>query len=565
MRSRATVFLAWMISPSVLLAANAIDIDREARTQEAQQHSIATTTDGLAKEIGELADEMGYNGIASPDEIKALHAIAKELSKLTDSNTDKMMPYVQAQLAAARGTQAKDKLGNASAAQTTLVDVLEKLAIKLQKKAASSAAAALRDALKKQEGLKKDTEKLADQTVGKKAEELSPTEKSEAKRLADRQQEVAQAIKQATDQLKAEAKQAADQGNKDEAKKLDQAAKNLEKAKASDEAKQASSDVASNQLNRAQDEQDKVIAALTQAEKDTGQSDASNQPQDPQSKLQDQIDRLSKIEAKQQQNLDAAKNLPKDGSQAQQNQIQSAQSDIANDIKQEAQQAPSPSLDQAAKSADQAQQQLGKNEQTPAKQSMQKVLDALSKAKADLQKQLDAMQAADQAAQMAALANQEQALMDQAQQAGSQAQMQALAQQQQAIQQALQQAPMQNAAVQQAQQAAGQAAQALQAGQQSQAMAAMAQALAAMQQASQQPGNPNAPPPPAITSKGPKPADGSSNGATGKGSAKNGAWNVSLEPSERETLSRSTGEKFPDRYEQQLTDYYRALAGKEAK
>ena len=139
MRQRMFCLLSWMIVPAVLSAAEGIDLDRRARTQEAQQQNIAITTKNLAQEIDGLADEMGFNGIASPGEIQAMRAVAKDLTKLADANVDQMMPWIQAQLAAARGAQAKDHLGSASAAQTKLVDVLEKLYEKMQKKAATSA------------------------------------------------------------------------------------------------------------------------------------------------------------------------------------------------------------------------------------------------------------------------------------------------------------------------------------------------------------------------------------------------------------------------------------------
>jgi hypothetical protein len=45
-----------------------------------------------------------------------------------------------------------------------------------------------------------------------------------------------------------------------------------------------------------------------------------------------------------------------------------------------------------------------------------------------------------------------------------------------------------------------------------------------------------------------------------KNAKRNGQWQVQLQPQEREVLATGAGEKFPERYEQALTDYYRALA-----
>src|ERR1043165_4334013 len=100
----------------------------------------APSTAGTSKEIQELADEMGFNGIASAAEVEALRSSSGDLAMLTDANAEKTMPWVQARLAAARGAKAKAELGDASEAQTGLVDQLEKLAKKMQRKASTSAA-----------------------------------------------------------------------------------------------------------------------------------------------------------------------------------------------------------------------------------------------------------------------------------------------------------------------------------------------------------------------------------------------------------------------------------------
>ena len=47
---------------------------------------------------------------------------------------------------------------------------------------------------------------------------------------------------------------------------------------------------------------------------------------------------------------------------------------------------------------------------------------------------------------------------------------------------------------------------------------------------------------------------------TGIAKARKGQWQVSSEPGDRETLANSAGERFPARYERQLSGYYRNLA-----
>jgi len=47
---------------------------------------------------------------------------------------------------------------------------------------------------------------------------------------------------------------------------------------------------------------------------------------------------------------------------------------------------------------------------------------------------------------------------------------------------------------------------------------------------------------------------------SGQAKARKGQWQVSGNPGDRETLTNAAGEKFPSRYEKQLSGYYRSLA-----
>ena len=55
-----------------------------------------------------------------------------------------------------------------------------------------------------------------------------------------------------------------------------------------------------------------------------------------------------------------------------------------------------------------------------------------------------------------------------------------------------------------------------------------------------------------------KPSDKTDNSGTAK--SRRGQWQVASEPGDRETLTNAAGEKFPSRYERQLSGYYRSLA-----
>jgi hypothetical protein len=72
------------------------------------------------------------------------------------------------------------------------------------------------------------------------------------------------------------------------------------------------------------------------------------------------------------------------------------------------------------------------------------------------------------------------------------------------------------------------------------------------------PGMPGPPGPPGKESGTGSKSNATDNAAIAR--QRRGQWSVGTEPAEREILTNAAGEKFPARYEQALSGYYRALA-----
>ncbi len=435
-----------------------VDVDRSIRVQEAGQRNIASSTATTVKDLAQLAEEIRCNQIGSDTEIASLETSADSLRGLTDSEAEKTMPWVQARLATARGEQAGSGLGQASEAQTGLVKSLDTLVEKMQEKPPQNANDALKQAIEKQEKAKADTEKLAEKTLGQEKKDLSASEKAETERIAQRQQQVEKAVKDAVKQIREQAKTTSDPKQKSD---LQKAADQLEQAQAPQAAQQAQQDIKDNQLSQATQKQQQVLDALTQAAKTANLAPKTSPPLDAAqlAKLQAQLEALKKLEQRQQEALNAAKLLNKQSPPHASSQMQKIQYQIAKDLAQ--------AKEAAAKPASEAAEQLPKSPEE-ARKSMQVVLVMIKQSKQSLEQQIKN-------------------------------------------------------------------------------------------------GVPKPKPPQDSLSKTLKAnplAKGLGNLQEGakNTNARTGQWKVQLQAQEREVLATGAGEKFPERYEEALTQYYRALA-----
>lgn len=204
---------------------------------------------------------------------------------------------------------------------------------------------------------------------------------------------------------------------------------------------------------------------------------------------------------------------------------------------------------QALERADQALAGAKRDEQAELDRGMQQ-LQQLSQQEQQLIDQLQqAQQQQDAAQQQAAMDRLRAQQQDIAQQLKDMQQQQASAQAQQAAQD-LQQRKTQNAAqdMQKTLQAMTQAQQQMQQRMQQMRQQQTQQAQQKSQQQQQQPGTPG---------------DGGLEDGRHQAPAR-GAWQVGLDPGDRETLNQARTERFPARYEQALMQYYQALAGEGA-
>ena len=575
---------------SFTLAAAADDtaqVGRSVRLEESRQKGVSTLTVGVGRELKSLVDEYQYNGIGQENQLAALNKLSESLAKLADANAagQETMPWVVQHLATAREIknllEIRKELLTAGGGQDKIVKSLNELLLAVQKEFGQVGANSdLKDLIQEQTKLKQTTEKLGDQTLGKKAENLNPEQKADLEKVAQQQNALEQGVQAAIDNLKAQSQELA-KTDPAQAKNVDDAVKELEQKKVQDTMQQAADNVADNKMAQAEDKQQQALDALNQAQKKLDQTNT-----DPLAKLEQDLAKLDNLVQKEQDLLDKTNALDQNSQQQDFNQLQKDQADVKGDLQQLQQDSPQQKAEQAAENALEKQKEAKADQQKADQAAEQKAPDAAQEQQAATQ----AQQAADQAEQAAQQAAQDAGVTPDAAQAEKEAaQAQQAADQDQAQGQGEKAEKAQDAAIAAlekavgAMQAADQAAQEMAAAEQAlgqeqqkpasgdmqKALDAMKSMQAAMQgEIAAKTGQGNEPPhkpdqDPHSKTKDPKELKtltaSLKYGAT-KTAAENASWQVSLAPQEREALNGAGKDKFPARYEQQLGLYYQNLA-----
>jgi len=541
------------------MAADDPGVNHEIRTQESDQRSVTAQTGSTAKDISEIADEYAYNHIGDQSQVAALSAIADQLAQISDptqAGKSRNMPWVENRLTAARSSgDTKGELTKAAAGEEEILSTMNALISGAQKQfGAMQQRSDLQDVIEAQQKLQSDTEKLADQTLGKDNSELTPQQKIDQERIAAQQAQLKDKITQAADELKQAAAQATDPT---QAQALKDTADQLAKQDPTKDQQAAADSIRDNKMQDAQQDQQTALDKLQNAQNTLSQT----QPQTPDApnamdQLADQQAALDKLTSQQQQLKDDTQNAKPDNLAP----LAQQQQDLAKQMQD------NPQAADAAPHADQAQQDLAKNDQAQAEQQQQQALDKLAQASQALQQKMDdlqnqQLQALDQQLTQVAAMQQAESQLQSSTQAmkpdASPEAFNALQAQQQDL--SAQMADQKLSA--QAQAHADQAAQNLGKMNQSQALAEeqaamqsldneqkdLQEKLSKMQAKAAK--HPKAAPPQAGHEE---------NGAL---ASKNGSgWQVQLQPQEREKLNSSSQENFPKKYEAALSQYYKDLA-----
>lgn len=377
--------------PTLLLLAAAVGLgaaddspERAIRTQESTQRGVSSTATQTAQHADLLADQLRFNRVGDESDAAGIDKIGQDLAALVDSKGDgKTMSWVEDRLSHARRSGDDGDLAAASSGQGELVSRLDELAKKAQSKGADGVSA-LRAAIDAQQRIQDDTAKLSDQTLGKERSELSTQEKSDLEKLARQERNIEQAVQDAAKSLRDQAQSATDPQDK---QNLENAAKQLDQAKADQQAKSAADKLAENQLAEAQDKQQQVLDALQQADRAL-----SGMQQNDMAALDKQMQAMEQLQQQQQSLLDQMQAQDKSQQpmdQADWNKAQAEQQDIAKALEQMQQ-------DKAQGAAEKAEQDLQKQDGQQAEKSMQQALDAMKQAKAGMQQKMQQMAQAQQ-------------------------------------------------------------------------------------------------------------------------------------------------------------------------
>jgi len=564
-----------VVSAAVLTAGMAAGqgggaVQRDIRREENRQSSVATLTVRVAEELRRVKEEYQFNGVGRAEEIAVLDEVAGALERLADPNSStklRNMPWVVAKLAAAREAEEilkrRDVLAAASGGQGWIVDELSKLIASVRSEFGENLAGGLlREVIERQERLMEDTAKLAESTLGKPVDGLSPEERAERDRLAEQQAALKQDLNGAIQEMRDAARQLA-QSEPAKGQALEQAASRLEQAQVGEQMQAAANDIRNNQMGSAQENQQRIMDALREASQASEASSSS-----PVTELDRQLAEMQNLIERQEALLGETQGLDQGSSQQDYNELQGKQAGIRGDLQE---------MMGAQSGQERAQQQQQSGQQGAQQQQQSGQQGAQQEQQSGQQGAQQQQQSGQQGAQQQQQSGQQGA---QQQQAGQEGYQQQLARAGQAMSQAQQALGQQNK-----EQAAGamqEALENLRAARSEMAMQ-LAQMQAGQQQAMQQgtepgqqqamqqgtqPGMPqrqqSQPNQRALETRQYQPSERRALYGAEKETQGQAGWQAELAPKEREVLATSAKEQFPEGYERLLQLYYRNLASTRA-
>lgn len=393
-------------------------VQRDIRREENKQSSIAALTKKTAEDLRRIKEEYVFNGLGHAGGVEALEEASATLERLADpasSQKFKNMPWVLARLSAAREVEEALKraeaLVSASSGQQWIIEELGKLLASVKAEfGEDSAGGFLRELIDRQERLMEDTSKLAESALGKTEAELSPEERAERDRLAEQQASLKEDVRSAVQQMRDMARQLAESAP-ERAQALEQAASRLEQSQAAEAMQSASENIQRNQLGTAQEDQDRALDALMEA-----QRMASSAPeQNPISELYEQLEQVQDLIKRQEQLLDQTQALDQNSTQQEYNSLQGEQLGLKGELRQmlgqerpqQGQEQFQQPLARAEQAMGRASAELGQQDKDEAAQAMQEALENLRAARSEMAMALAQMQPGRQESQQPGMPDQQ--------------------------------------------------------------------------------------------------------------------------------------------------------------
>lgn len=353
------------------------DLDRQVRLREADQRGLGRTTALSAKQIAELADEARFNQVADQAETARLGDAAVALAMVSDergAGTTMEGVASRLQAAAREPARAGEEIRRAAGEAQAIAKDLDKTVQSLSALAASGGTQAVRQLADRQRALMRATDELAQQTVGKREDELSKAEKAERDRLAQQQERIKEQAADLAKKLDQAAQQAPDAK---QAEELKQTADALRQDKPEDNARDAAAAIKRNDLDRALQEQEKLIDKL---EKAPGKRDQLSEAEQ-QAALQQQQNDLAALQQEQEKLLAETEKTPDQAADAQWNKLAAQEADLAQRLAQEQKQtaelAKGETPPDAAAEAQKAKDELAAHDKKDAAEAMRKALAAM--------------------------------------------------------------------------------------------------------------------------------------------------------------------------------------------
>lgn len=372
---------------------------------------IGAEQEGLEAQTQALRDERSRNGIDDPQAAQLLENLAGELEfvrrealptieqdlnqtlKLNSGETSPKSPPKGSE-AEKRRERTQQALERTAQKQDLVLNTFSKT---LQRLAAwrddRNLSGDLRELAEDQQKLVTDTKQLGQQTISKSTAELSPQQKAELNKLAERQQQLAQRVDEFQQALTAPPKSETESPSAEQQLTRSSLQKQIEQQNVNSLMRQAASELTRNNIAQAVKKQDELIETLRKLQELVDESETTDQ-ETLVKQLAETQSELANLRAEQEElmgKLEAAQKLPaSDREEAlaqlkkKQEQLRQRTDEVLRRLQRMQSNKASRAASRASEHMEQAEESLAKNDPEQAQSEIQETLDDLEQAEREL-------------------------------------------------------------------------------------------------------------------------------------------------------------------------------------
>jgi len=389
---------AGLLRPADLDTLKRVELD-----QKQVNTRLASEADGVAKQARMIRTERSANQVSDPKSEQLLQTLAETIDDLAEQTLLQLQRELSSVLRTnldppksgeerTRASETKRALDQVGRQQDDVLKDVGKVLDQFQEwKRERNLAADLRELSTEQQRLTEESTQLGQQTVSKSLDALSPQQKAELLKLAERQQQMASRVEKFSDNLKQKdsaPKHGSDAENRrsqdgahpddhsDEQRALDDVQQQLTENKVASKMRQAAGNLSRNQISEAVKQQEQLTETLRKLQDTLDERDVTDQ-ESLVKKLGESVQELDQLRQQQDDLLRKVDAASKINDQAQRDETLAR-------LKKE--------QEQLRKKTDEVLKKLQKLDSRASRQSAQRAVDHMQKAEEQLQ-QGDAAQA----------------------------------------------------------------------------------------------------------------------------------------------------------------------------